>query len=265
MTFQKVNLASLINKNVIRTKEKDEYILSKTNISKEDLESSSDDKYKKILEIIKAEEAKKVETENVETNAVETEKSEDENVETNAVETEKSEDIEEEFDENAEMFSNYKSEFKDKETKILTGLRTKRLKIRAKLRMPKTRTWFVMALISLTVISISSLFLLFPEKHSLSVYKASIQNIKVKYIEKPWIAETINIEDFSFRVISQEQSDWKIYKYNWITYSSKSELNIVLNKEVATEKYKLEKINAENLEKSKFEIIKTVLINKFKD
>jgi len=52
MDSPKVNLSSLINSNQKKIRDKDDYILEMTNISKENLEKIDDEKYNKILEKI---------------------------------------------------------------------------------------------------------------------------------------------------------------------------------------------------------------------
>jgi len=67
-------------------------------------------------------------------------------------------------------FANYESWFQKKSVNIIKKIQNFKY-------APKTRTWFVIWIISLSVIFIASIMILFPEKHSFSIYKASILDI----------------------------------------------------------------------------------------
>ncbi len=175
-----------------------------------------------------------------------------------------------------DMFWNYKSDFAHKEHKIIKKVTEQKKKLRERLNEPKTRILLVWWLITITAISISALFIIDPERHSLEVYKASIinnsQKIKTIYIDKPWVPETINIESYSFNIETQEKKgDNKNYKYNKIVYSSKDELYKSLNNEILIKKEEIIKkeketkyLKEKEKEKMKKNVIKNVLIEKFK-
>ncbi len=78
-------------------------------------------------------------------------------------------------------FQNYESIFKKQSSNILKKLRDFKY-------APKTRLWLVLWLIGITSIIIGWLMILVPEKHSLSIYKASILEIwtKVENKTKDW-------------------------------------------------------------------------------
>ncbi|NDK09900.1 hypothetical protein GW846_03915 [Candidatus Gracilibacteria bacterium] len=67
-------------------------------------------------------------------------------------------------------FANYESGFQKKSVNIIKKIQNFKY-------APKTRTGFVIGIISLSVIFIASIMILFPEKHSFSIYKASILDI----------------------------------------------------------------------------------------
>jgi len=67
-------------------------------------------------------------------------------------------------------FSNYESHFKKESTNFLKRFQNFKY-------APSTRIGMIWGLISITIISIASLMIVFPEKHSLSIYKASILEI----------------------------------------------------------------------------------------
>jgi hypothetical protein len=149
----------------------------------------------------------------------------------------------------------------------------------------------VIVLLIICTSVISGLFILDPENHSAEIYKtrilSNINSIKTKYIDKPWVAKTINIESYSFETFTQEK--WfseTNYKYKDIVYSSNLELEAALKNEIeikkqelatkaAEEAEKVAKLEAERIAKeselAKLEalrkekqIIKNALLNKFK-
>lgn len=67
-------------------------------------------------------------------------------------------------------FANYKSKFEDESENIINKIRRFRY-------TPKTRTGFLASLIILTWLGIWLMMIFFPEKHSLSIYKASLLDI----------------------------------------------------------------------------------------
>lgn len=238
MDSPKVNLSSLINSNQKKIRDKDDYILEMTNISKENLEKIDDEKYNKILE--KIEEVLK-----------------QRNEEKNEIEIE---------NENWELFLNYKSDFKSEEKSLFSNLRKKRIQIQEKLRMPKTRIWLVISLLILTISIISGLFIFSPEHNSYSIYKANILEIMAKYKgENKITKEVIKIEDFFFDIEIEETKKWNIYKYDSKIFNTKSELNNYLNKQVKIKKEKLNTLTWEKLKKYKEEIIRDALNHKYKN
>lgn len=92
-----------------------------------------------------------------------TEKSEEKKVWKNKSEEEKVEKKQEE----EIKFTNYKSNFKDESENILKRLQ--RFKY-----TPKTRVGFVVTMVMITTLSIWSLMIFFPEKHSFEIYRSSL-------------------------------------------------------------------------------------------
>ena len=190
----KVNLSSLLNKpekdtntnqetsNVIEEKKDTDYVVSMTTLTKEEVENLTPEQFNEVLKIIEntiKEKQEKLGNDSVSNNV--------ENKEIKKEELEwETEEEKEEFD---ELFTNYKSDFKKEEKSIFKSIKEKRLKIKAKIRMPKTRLSLLIWLISLTVIVISSLFIFFPEKHNLKIYKTSILNAKKQYFWNKQIVE----------------------------------------------------------------------------
>jgi hypothetical protein len=129
--------------------------------------------------------------------------------------------------------------------------------------MPKTRTWLIMVSLTITIIIIASLFIFFPEKHSLSIYKADILSIKDKYISWPWINENIELNWFVFEISTQKTFNVKKYKYKAVIYSSKEDLNTFLLNEIKIWKELTTKKEAEALRIKTRKIIKVVLENKY--
>lgn len=247
MDSPKVNLSSLMSNNQKKIRDKDDYILEMTNITKEQLEKIDDEKYNKILEKIE-ETIKQI------------------NKQENKIE--QSENDIQIDDENWEVFLNYKSDFKEVEESVFTNLRKKRQKIQQKLRMPKTRIWLVISLVILTISFISGLFIFSPEHHSYSIYKANILELKVKYmggVQNKISKDVIKIEDFFFDIEVEETKKWKIYKYDSKVFNNKFELDNYLNKQVEIKKEKLNTLTWEELEKYKEEIIRDALNHKYRD
>lgn len=106
-------------------------------------------------------------------------------------------------------FSNYESHFKKESSNFLK--RFQKFKY-----TPSTRVGLVLSLIAFTVICISSLMIFFPEKHSLSIYKASIIQLTTQWEEIP-IQEIPkqNISQEPVEVIQEEEETipWDIS--NW--------------------------------------------------
>lgn len=88
----------------------------------------------------------------------------------------KKEKVKDSSPENKEIhFNNYTSDFEKKSKNIFKRVQNFKY-------APKTRKWLILWLISFTVIIISGLMIIYPEKHSISIYKASILDI----INKEW-------------------------------------------------------------------------------
>lgn len=151
-----------------------------------------------------------------------------------------------------ELFWNYKSDFKEKE--VIDTINKKNEKFKEKLKKPKTRMILVIVLLLTSISVVSGLFVLDPENHSAEIYKtrilSNINNVKIKYIDKPWVAKTINIESYSFETFTQEK--WfsgTNYKYKDLIYSSSLDLEAALKNEIEIEKQELAKKAAEEAEK----------------
>lgn len=153
---------------------------------------------------------------------------------------------EEVIDEKTELFWNYKSEFIEKENKIINNVEVQQKRFRDKLREPKTRLILVFWLIFITIWFIGTLFLMFPENHSFEIYKkwivTNVNNIKKNYIDGPWVKETISIEWFAFDTFKQDKLfGWSNYKYNEIEYESKDKMLEVVNKDLTLLKQEAER------------------------
>lgn len=95
-------------------------------------------------------------------------------------------------------FKNYESDFQKKSQTIINRIRKFRY-------TPKTRLSLILSLVVLTSFSIGLLMIFFPERHSLSIYKASIleiynQTAKPKSLEVSYENEETNT--------SLSQDDW---------------------------------------------------------
>jgi len=268
MDSKEINLSSLSNKENSKSREQDDYILSKVNITREELEKIDDEKYQKILEVIeeklKEREAEKIKKQEEEKNEKEikeeaelnkeknentwnkplintdtlisknNKKKEEEQKEKKAelkAEEEKKEAEEEEKIETSELFSNYKSDFKKEENQFFKKLREKRQRIKERLRMPKTRVSLVIWLILLTIATISTLFTVDPEHHSFKAYKTNILQVKNKYFwnNQKKIKENTNI----YNNLTKEQSE----KLNTLTGSALEEYKQEIIREALKNKY----------------------------
>jgi hypothetical protein len=283
MDSPKVNLSSLISNHQKKIRDKDDYILEMTNITKEQLEKIDDEKYNKILEKIKETIKNSTTIENqkeekvnswINIDALNINNESEEEIENKKKKIVSEllnwdeETLEVEKDWEIEVFSNYKSDFKDAEKSVFNNLRKKRQKIQQKLRMPKTRIWLVISLVILTISVISGLFIFSPEHHSYSIYKANILELKVKYmggVQNKISKDVIKIEDFFFDIEVEETKKWKIYKYDSKVFNNKFELDNYLNKQVEIKKEKLNTLTWEELEKYKEEIIRDALNHKYRD
>jgi len=153
-----------------------------------------------------------------------------------------------------ELFWNYKTDYKEKT--ILENIKEKKKNLKEKLHQPKTRILLVASLLILVASGIWWLFVLDSDNHSVDIYKtrimSNVNNIKAKYIDKPWISATISVETITFDIFTQEKL-FKIvfpdstpnYKYNSIVYKTKEELETTLKKEVKTKKEEIARQEAE--------------------
>jgi len=287
MNPNEINLSSISSKNNIKVREKDEYIISKANISIEELQQIDDEKYNKIIEVI--EETLKLKNENkstivdTKTEEIKTTQTIKPLINTDAlissneinIKEEKIDEPEIEQEEKIEikgedweLFSNYKSEFKTEESEFFKELREKRVKIKAKLRMPKTRTSLIIWIPLLAIISVTTLFIIDPDHNSYSAYKANILNIKNKYINKKIeqniSKETIQIDSYFFNITKEILNNKTIYKYNSQEFSSRRDLNTYLNKEVKFKNDKLKTLTGSALKEYKQEILREALKHKYK-
>ncbi len=287
MNPNEINLSSISNKSNIKIRDRDEYIISISNISLEELQQIDDEKYNKIIEVI--EETLKTKKEHkVSSNTKGEEINNKKNVKplintdalitSNTVDKTKEEveeteiKLEEKIEikgEDWELFSNYKSEFKTEESDFFKELREKRKKIKARLRMPKTRTSIIIWIPLLAIIAVASLFIIDPDNNSYSIYKANILNIKNKYINKKVEStitkETIEIDSYFFRITKEITNKKTIYKYKWKVFTSRTDLNIYLNKEVKIKNDKLKTLTGSALKEYKQEIIREALKQKYEN
>ena len=93
------------------------------------------------------------------------------------------------------QFTNYKSKFKDESENIIKRIRRFRY-------APKTRLSFVMSIIVMTAVWISSMMVLFPDKHSFEIYRSSLLDI---YYRDNISGGSIN-EDISF--VMKDIDEW---------------------------------------------------------
>lgn len=149
-------------------------------------------------------------------------------------------------DENAEVFTNYESDFKKKESKVLEWIQ--KLKEIANIKkMSKTNKIFVFSIIGLTVIGVSFLVYLEPNKHTLENYKASILTLAGKQMtqeeinthqdniqkEIDWKLEENNLwgYDLWFEILVNDM--WEaVYKFDGIEYKSKQELDTAIQEKL---------------------------------
>lgn len=240
-------------------KEELETNLPSDNSNNKTKENSSEEKVKIKLSSIKKVEENKIEDKKDDNTKKKEESKKVDNTKENSKKEEKAETMtkevskEEENKEKKDLFLNYESRFKKEWNKILEKL--KKLK-----DIPKTRKWLVLSLIAWTAIFIWILFIVDPNTHSISNYKASIiynlnklkqeddnQDIIPEQIEKTKIkeeqikSEIVKLLWYKFDISYNLDPSWKeIYSYAWNNFNSKEELLKFLNKEL--EKLKKQKV-----------------------
>jgi hypothetical protein len=155
---------------------------------------------------------------------------------------------------NLDVFSNYESDYKKKETTILGAVK-ELTKIANLKKLTKTNKVFVWWIIAATVFWISFLFYVDPEIHSIENYKTSILSLAGKTMTQQEMNthQTEIINDIAWK-LNQNNLGWyqldfeilvnelwnAVYKFAWNEYKDKRELDTAI-KEKLTE-LKLDKI-----------------------
>jgi len=80
----------------------------------------------------------------------------------------------------------------------------------------------------------------------------NVNNVRTKYIDKPWVPSTISVETITFDIFTQEKllkiifpDSTPNYKYNKIVYKTKAELETALKKEAKIKKEEISRKEAE--------------------
>lgn len=170
----------------------------------------------------------------------------------------------EEDEKEKELFGNYKSDFKWEE--VIKEVKEKRNKILIRIKEAKWKKLLVLILLILTIWTVWSLFIFDSENHNINKYKdviaSNYMNLKWKFIDKPWVEDSISVQEFSFDIFTQEKyfNDSVNYKYKEIVYVEKKDLTSVLQKEAKTlrqienkRKQEEARLEAERLEKERLE------------
>lgn len=166
--------------------------------------------------------------------------------------------------EDKDLFSNYESDYKKKESKVIDTIH--KLKEIADIKkLTKTNKVFVVSIIMATVLWLSFLFYIDPETHSLENYKTSILTIAWKQVTQAELDNhQLDIQndiewqlnqnklwwyDLDFEILIND--NWEaIYKFDGMEYSSKELLDSAI-----TDKLKvLKKEKIKNYLKSKKEL-----------
>ena len=178
-----------------------------------------------------------------------------------------------------DLFKNYESDLNKNKDKLFNKIN--KLKNLVK---PKTRVWFLILIVILTIIWIATLFLLMPEKHNINTYEENlfkgISKIECSFDEskcpKP-IIEKEKIIKKEDTIIKEEKTpdlniveentktikkwittieyntkivDWKeVFIYKWIIHNNINELNIVIDNEIENTKKDKLKNYLQNLQK----------------
>lgn len=131
-------------------------------------------------------------------------------------ETEKKNQEERRIEKKEEIkFTNYRSKFKNESDNIIQKIQKFRY-------APKTRVWFLVTLVVFTTFSIWLLMVLFPEKHSPEIYKASL--LEIYNSERKNHNEVESIQDIWDQ---REDSAWE----ENISESKEEAENIILEEE----------------------------------
>lgn len=121
-------------------------------------------------------------------------------------------------------FNNYESSFKKSSNNILKRIQNFKY-------APKTRVGLLISLVSITVIFIASLMVLFPEKHSLAIYKASILSITGNSQEDPDLPDSSNIPEQlpppkKPENVEEDTEEFPDWSGTWNTLESEEQENI---------------------------------------
>lgn len=121
-------------------------------------------------------------------------------------------------------FNNYESSFKKSSNNILKRIQNFKY-------APKTRVGLLISLVSITVIFIASLMVLFPEKHSLAIYKASILSITGNSQEDPDFPDSSNIPEQlpppkKPENVEEDTEEFPDWSGTWNTLESEEQENI---------------------------------------
>ena len=145
-----------------------------------------------------------------------------------------------------DLFLNYESDYKKKESVIIDTLQ-KLKKVADLKKMTKTNKVFVVSIIMTTVLSIWFLFHVDPETHSLENYKASILTLAGKHITKEeLITHEADIEQEIVWQLNEKNLGWyqldfeiltnkvweAIYKFDGLEYPTKKLLDIAIDEKL---------------------------------
>jgi hypothetical protein len=144
--------------------------------------------------------------------------------------------------EDKDLFLNYESDYKKKESKVIDTIH--KLKEIADLKkLTKTNKVFVVSIIMATVLGLSFLFYIDPETHSLENYKTSILTLAWKQVTQAelddhklsiqndidWQLNQNNLwwYDLDFEILINDL--WEaVYKFDGIEYTSKDALDVAI-------------------------------------
>ena len=147
---------------------------------------------------------------------------------------------------NEDLFSNYESDYKKKESRVIETIH-KLKKLADIKKLTKTNKIFVVSIIMATVVWIWFLFYIDPETHSLENYKASILTIAWREVtQQELLTHQTDIENdikwqlnenrlwwykLDFEMLANENGE-AIYKFDGLEYMTKELLDIAITEKL---------------------------------
>lgn len=147
---------------------------------------------------------------------------------------------------NHDLFSNYESDYKKKESRVIETIH-KLKKLADIKKLTKTNKIFVVSIIMATIVWISFLFYIDPETHSLENYKASILTIAWREVtQQELLMHQTDIENdikwqlnenrlwwykLDFEMLANENGE-AIYKFDGLEYTTKELLDIAITEKL---------------------------------